>query len=595
MGKTGLRSFQTPTNDHIGAKIMENRTNRGQTGAYRSRSGSSRPSDPYRRPDSARPRPAGQGRPSPAGSTPPRSAGARRPTGSYNGGRNPQRPRGASDSRGRQDPRRPVSRAPQGSAPRRPAVQHKRPRRKRKISFFAFVVLACVLFAAIYAIRLVSIVGVGTPTFIKNVYIGDVSLAGLTLEQGTARLAEIEESWRSEVYTLTYLDRSWDFSRAMVDADVNYEACVDRAWNLGHVGSVFQRKRDIETYARDPIHLPVQVSYDEAKLEAFIDEICAAIDVDAVDAVVVPDVNQPIVVAESQTGLKVNRDQLKQQLDALITSDEADTALPVETVFPAVNSDDVSFQVIAQFTTDVSFRNRSSRTNVRIALDAYNGLSVLPGQSCSFNEIVGPRDQEHGFKQATEFVGDTTTLGWGGGVCQASTTLYNALIQAGMTIDTRFQHSMTVSYVEPSLDAAVSYPRKDLVFTNNTDYTIYIYTSVTDEEATVTIYGHRPDYRYVLESLVIEENVPSTRETEVEDTEGVKAYYTDERVLHSKGKPGCKSQGWLVAYDWDTGAEVSRTMVSDDNYQPGATVYYVGVHDRAAESLVPTDTPSGGE
>lgn len=292
-----------------------------------------------------------------------------------------------------------------------------------------------------------------------------------------------------------------------------------------------------------------------------------------------------MVITESSTGLQVDRETLKSQLHLLITTDEADTTIPVTTLFPAVSSDSVSTQVIATFSTDVSFRNSASRANVRVALDAFNGMAVMPGETCSFNDIVGPRDEAHGFKQATEYAGDTTTLGWGGGVCQASTTLYNAVIKANMSIIQRKPHTMTVSYVNPSNDAAVAYGSKDFVFANNTEYPIYIYTSVTKEEATVTIYGHKPEYRYELESVIVNENLPSNRITEIEDIEGKHVYYTDERKLQSEGKPGCISQGWIVAYDWDTGAEVSRTQISQDEYRPGATVYYVGIHDRAAEMM----------
>ena len=452
--------------------------------------------------------------------------------------------------------------------------------------------LACVVIAAVYTIRLFSVVGIGEPTFIKNVYVNNISFAGMTREEGFAAAQEMKDEWLNTVYTFSYLDQSWSFTRSMVNADIDYASRLEYAWNLGHVGNIFERKRDIEMFAKNPIHLTVEPTYDEALLNAFIDEICAAIDVEAVDAVVVPDVNQPVVLTESQTGLKVNRDQLSEQLIALMTTNEVDTALPVETVFPEINSDDLSFQVIAQFSTSVSFRNGDSRTNVRIALNAFNGLSVQPGESCSFNDIVGERTEANGFRKATEYAGDTTTLGVGGGVCQASTTLYNALIMAGMTITERSQHTMTVSYVDPSLDAAVSWPKKDLKFTNATNYPIYIYTSVTDKTATVTIYGHKPEYFYRLESVIVEENIASTKINYIEDTEGTHVYYTDETALESKGKPGCKSEGWIVAYDWETKQEVSRTQISADRYSPGASVYYIGTHDRAAELLAPSTSPA---
>ena len=482
-------------------------------------------------------------------------------------------------------------RRPQQTPPSRRPSSHRAPRRRPQFSLFAFVALAAVVIIAVYFIRLYSIVGIGEPKFIENVYVNDVSYAGMTKEEGFAKAAATKEEWLNTVYTFSYGEYSWTFTRASVNADMDYETRLEQAWNLGHIGSVFERKRNIEMVAKTPIRIAVEATYDDSLVDAFIDQISAAIDKDPVDAVVVPDVNQPVVLTQSQTGLMVNRDQLKTQIIALITTDQVDTALPVETVFPAINSDDVSFQVIGKFSTDVSFRNRKSRTNVRIALNAFNGITVQPGETISFNEIVGERTAANGFQEATEFAGDVTTLGIGGGVCQASTTLYNALVMAGMTITDRNQHSMTVSYVDPSLDAMVSWPKKDLKFQNNTQYPVYIYTSVTDDDATVTIYGHRPEYFYRLESTITEENIASTKINYIEDTEGKYVTYTDETYLESKGKPGCKSEGWIVAYDWEIKQEVSRTQISRDNYSPGASVYYVGTVDRTAELMAPSTSP----
>lgn len=456
-----------------------------------------------------------------------------------------------------------------------------------RINPFVLAALACIVLISVYVFRLFSIVGIGTPTFIDHVTINGISFAGMTLEDGKAKIQSIEDQWRNEVYTFSYLDQDWNFTRASVGGDIDYETRLDYAWNLGHVGSIFERKRDIEMIAKNPINISIKPTYDESKVDAFIDQICASIDKEAVDAVVIADVEQPLVVTESQTGLKVNRDQLKSQIISLVTTDQVDTALPVETVFPAVNSDDVSFQVIGQFSTDVSFRNGKSRTNVRIALNAFNGLMVESGQSISFNEVVGERTEANGFQKATEYAGDRTTEGVGGGVCQASTTLYNALIHAGMTITDRSQHTMTVSYVDPSLDAAVAWPKKDLQFKNETDYPIYIYTSVTRDLATVTIYGHRPEYFHRLESIIVESDIPSTKINYIEDTEGKFVRYTDETHLESQGKPGCISEGWVVSYDWETKQEVSRYQISRDQYRPGASVYYVGTQDRAAELAAP--------
>lgn len=417
-------------------------------------------------------------------------------------------------------------------------------------------------------------------TYADNIYINGVCFSGYTRDGASAYAQELTDEWLNETVTLNYMDYEWQFTRSMVDATIDYASQLDLAWNLGHVGTQRERDRVRAALKTQRVDYPAAITYDESKLDAFIDSVCDALHVDMIDAVVVPDVDQPVVVSQSQVGRDVNREQFRQQLITLIETGESDTTIPVDTVMPTVQSDEVSFQLIAEFSTDVTFRNSASRSNVRKALNAFNGLEIQPGVTYDFNEIVGPRTQEAGFQQATEYNGDVSTLGWGGGVCQASTTLYNALIQANMTVLNRKNHTMTVSYVDPSLDAAVEYGGKNLVFTNDTGYPAYIYTSVTKEWATVKIYGHRPDYRYVLESVMINQNRPSTRTVTVQDTDGKYVYYTDDPPYTVTGKSGCSSQGWIVAYDWDTHEEVSRVQVSEDTYSPGATLVYVGVHER---------------
>jgi hypothetical protein len=131
--------------------------------------------------------------------------------------------------------------------------------------------------------------------------------------------------------------------------------------------------------------------------------------------------------------------------------------------------------------------------------------------------------------------------------------------------------------VEPSLDAAVTNTSsKNLVFRNDTENSIFIYTEVTKETATVYIYGTPPEHRLVLESVIVKEE-PTTRKRYVKDTSGKHVYYTtDAPVLKEEGRGAVQSQGWLVAYDWETGEEVSREQESFDSYTAGTNVYWKG-------------------
>ena len=242
-----------------------------------------------------------------------------------------------------------------------------------------------------------------------------------------------------------------------------------------------------------------------------------------------------------------------------------------------------SGEVVGECTTSIEGSRSNRKTNVRVALSRFNGLRVDPGETVSFNAVALERTEANGYKEAVEYSEGESTTGIGGGTCQASTTMYGALLEAGVTIVERHNHSMTVGYVDPSLDAAVTDTgSKDLVFRNDSDVPLYIYTTVTDTSATVRIYGEKPPYRYVFRSIVIEDDIQPTSERVEVDTSGEYATYTDEKVLVTEGKTGMRSQLWRDSFDWETGAFIETVQISSDYYTPGRNIYYVGVQPRYA-------------
>ena len=427
--------------------------------------------------------------------------------------------------------------------------------------------------------------------FLDNVYVNGVCLAGYTWDDGCALMAQVRDQRLNTTYTLTGAGQSFGFKPADCGAAMEYDSEMERAWNLGHVGDADTLRQTRENLKTVPAEFNSEISYDSKALDAFVDSLADALYVAPVDAEVVVTETKPVIQTASKTGLSLDKDQTRDNLMSLILTGQGDTELPVKEVEPTISSDDMEMKVIAKFTTDVSFRGGASRGNVRLALSYFNGYVVYPGDTADFNAIVGPRTEARGFLKAPEYDGNELKKGIGGGVCQASTTLYNAVIMADMTILERSRHNMTVSYVEPSQDAAVEYGTKNLVFRNDTEHAIYIYTNVSKEEATVTIYGTRPEYHYQLESVILHES-KSERKRYENDMSGKRVYYiTDPPVLKTKGHGSCESEGWLVAYDWDTKEEVSREQISHDTYVAGMNVYWRGVHD-ADGNVVDPDNPT---
>ena len=486
-------------------------------------------------------------------------------------------------------------RSPSGAAhqnnttPRRTPA--KRPIRRRRSSkvLVPFLVLACIIAAAVYFGRIYFVVAANEDSFCSNISVNGVVLDDYSLEEGVQAVHQVLDARINTQYTLTAGDRSWTFSPADFNATINADSYIQRAWNIGHVGSLFSRREDIERMKETSVEFNAELQYDPDLIDAFLAPISEELYVEPIDATVVVASDKPYLSGESHPGQKLDTEAAKAQIIQLVETGSGDTELPLLSIEPSISSDAATgaFNVIVEYATDTSFRGSASRSNVAKALGYFNGLAVHPGDTVDFNAIVGPRTEARGWQLAPEYAGNTSQNGYGGGVCQASSTLYGAVLLAGMDIIERSNHSMTVSYVDPSLDAAVTDTGyKNFVFRNNSEHTIYIYTSVTKEFATVTIYGNRPAYRYQLYSNVLSQDVTCKYISYKPDVDAKYCYYTTETKIYTKGHPACNSEGWLIAYDWDTGEEVSRKQLSYDSYGSGTDIYWRGIHDPATGLVV---------
>ena len=432
----------------------------------------------------------------------------------------------------------------------------------------------------------------GVERFVDNIYVNGICLTGKTQEEGTQLIYAMRDERLNATYPLTFQGKTWNFSPTAVNAQMDFDDILEQAWSLGHIGSKADRREIVKGLQAAPMEFTCEPTYDEAALDKYISDIAEEVFVAPVDAEVTLTEDKPLITRASQNGWKLDEEALKATLVGLIQTGKGDLQLPVRETLPMVASDDMEMDMISNIKTDVTFRGFDSRSNVRTALNHFNLFTVYPGDTVSFNDVVGPRTEAMGFRTAPEYAGSKEELGVGGGVCQASTTLYNAMIQAGMTIIERHNHTMTVAYVEPSQDAAVNYGKKDFVFRNDTEHAIYIYTNVTKEYANVKVYGTRPEYKYVLES-VIESESKSDVIGYQDDLSGKHVYYTtDTPVLYKEGHGSCRSQGWLVSYDWDTQQEVNRVQISYDVYSAGVNVYWRGIHNPDGTTTTATEPPS---
>lgn len=229
----------------------------------------------------------------------------------------------------------------------------------------------------------------------------------------------------------------------------------------------------------------------------------------------------------------------------------------------------------SHFTTDCT-DNPDRENNIALALGKFNGLRVNPGEQVSFNQVVGRRSAATGFREAKIIVNGEYVDGIGGGVCQVSTTIFNAVVQAGLQITESHHHSLRSSYVPLGEDAMVS-GAADLRFVNNTGAPVYFETSFHDHRLTVNVYGRDkgPNITYRLDTVIKKTLDPKDKWAEDLPTATIKDYKLHperyDKVLTKAGSQGHVVDTYIETYQG--GRRLSRKLLRHNTYQATPNYY----------------------
>ena len=238
-------------------------------------------------------------------------------------------------------------------------------------------------------------------------------------------------------------------------------------------------------------------------------------------------------------------------------------------------------EVRSEFYTSYPTSSLERKANIKLACGSLNNTLVDVGGEFSFNRTVGVRSKERGYQKAKIIVGGVFTEGYGGGVCQVSTTLYNAILLAGLKITEYHPHSLPVNYVAPSFDAMVNSGSADLRFINNTKNPIIIKCFADGSILKVVIYGQPMQEKYVRQSTITQ-YVDSVNQRTILDTKGeYPNLYKGETLVLQYAKPGYVSQGVLIKTI--NGKVVSSKTIRNDVYKPVDKVIIQGNAERDGE------------
>ncbi len=419
-----------------------------------------------------------------------------------------------------------------------------------------------------------------TDRIYPGIYIDNVHVGGMTREEAI-RAVEAVNVKTDTTFDLTVVigNESWHVNSERVPISRNIAELVDKAWAAGRGQTENVRKYGISPFQdrinqvsnlrAQPVSFTTKQDYDHKALREMVDGIVNYVNRDPVNSQVASfDFgSHTFTFTEDRPGARIDGDELYERLTSLLDNGVTQTTVNVvpEKVLAQVTKTELMnrFGLISAYTTSTT-NNKNRNTNIELSARAINGVTVMPGQTFSFNDTTGERTAAKGYKDAPAISGGSTRDEIGGGVCQTSSTLFNAVVRADLEIVERNPHAWPSSYIEKGFDATVNWPGLDFKFRNNTDWPIFIVAGYSNRKITVNIYGMSlgTDMKIDLESKVTR-TFPQPEGTNYVINTELAPGETKKTVT---GRPGYEVETWKIWYKGNT--KVREELLFTTTYKP---------------------------
>lgn len=333
--------------------------------------------------------------------------------------------------------------------------------------------------------------------FPENFVIGTVNVSGKTYEEA---LKAVEEGVITSIKSFTLKIEAEDKEFEYKDTDFQWDFEVEEAvLEAAEYAESKDYKNDMSMGDPNSVSYEAGVSYTvkEESVNAIVEAVAKEVNVKAVDSTLAVD-GDDVIISREKVGKELDKEDLTNkillELPSLATSGNKEPKVikaVVNEIKPAFNFEglDGEIKLISTYST-YSENTADGNHNMALALEACNGSVINPGEVWSFNECTGDSNLESlGYRPATVIMNGEFEQGIGGGICQASTTIYNAALLANMDVVERYCHAYQSAYVPAGRDATIDYPNLDLKLSNPTDYPMYMQCYMEGVCLTVNIFG----------------------------------------------------------------------------------------------------------
>ncbi len=406
----------------------------------------------------------------------------------------------------------------------------------------------------------------------SGLYIADIDIGGLTNDEARNIFHKLNEEKINNSIILTFYDKQWILKISEyveIDADESIENMASYVKNIKKKGVIkgFIYRQRLKKF---PLRIDPIIKYKQDKLAQLFDEINKVIMVKPINAVFKTD-NDIVHIITDVKGQILDEDMLKKKIKEAIWTENKTLVIPVKVWNAERTKEDLEKMgirvKIAEYSTefDTTLKNRTE--NIRVASEMLNGCIISPGETFSFNKVVGERTSDKGYKKAPAFINNEVIYDIGGGICQVSSTLYNLALLTDLEIVERMNHSLPVSYVPLGRDATVSYGTIDLKFKNNTGGYLLLTSEITNDKLIVKFFGNKTiDKSVELFSETIK-TIPSPiiikKDFNLEKGE----------IRIEQGNAGYVVNLWKK---YANEKNEHKVLISSDTYNPTPTLLYVG-------------------
>jgi len=462
---------------------------------------------------------------------------------------------------------------------------------RRKIVRWIGIALGIVVILALGAVALLAVSMQqfqANDEIAANVRIAGIDVGGLTPSEAQARLESRLRSSLSAEVKLIHPNGTYTISREKLGVVTLLDEAVREAMRVGRAGSLLERMGTRLQLWRSGRDISIPVWFDQHRLRQTLEEIAAEIDCEPVDAQVRVTDDDQVEKVPGQIGVTLQIDKSQAAVkQALADPFQQTVTLVVLNQPPNISTEDLQDieVVLGSYSTPFNPGQVSRSHNLRLAMSRINNTLLLPGEEFSLNETVGPRSVETGYRMAPIFSNNEVVPGIGGGVCQVSTTTYNAALLANMEMIERRPHSRPVPYCPAGRDATVVYGQTDMRFKNSLKHPVLILGGVKGNRLWVKILGKaEDDYDVKLIRTGISRSAYATKEVPDPELE------EGQREIETEGRNGLRVTLIREVYTKD-GKLVKRQTLHTDVYRAQTEIVRVGTKPTEAE-LAPADESS---